>query len=107
VKGPAKEVEVERAIMAVGSVRASVDAVGNLKADLLERRVLQPLGNCIRTRLVSDELDGSGDRLRGRPHAARWRTGLPPYGKLWEEASEEERQRYMEERKKRMASRND
>jgi hypothetical protein len=41
--------------------------------------------------------------------AARQRVenGLPPYGKLWKEAFEEERQRYMEESSRRVASYND
>jgi hypothetical protein len=38
---------------------------------------------------------------------SRVEDGLPHYGKLWEEPSEEERRRYMEERKKRVASYND
>jgi hypothetical protein len=33
--------------------------------------------------------------------------GLPPFGKLWDEPSEEERRRYMEESRKRIASYND
>ena len=49
--------------------------------------------------------------LHGLPDlgAARQRVedGLPPYGKLWEEASEEERRRYKEEARKRVASYND
>jgi hypothetical protein len=41
--------------------------------------------------------------------AARQRVenGLRPYGKLWEKASEEERLRYMEESRRRVASYND
>jgi hypothetical protein len=48
--------------------------------------------------LVFNVLDAARQRIEH---------GLPPYGRLWDEPSEEERRHYMEALKKRVASYND
>ena len=55
---PAKEVQVERSVVAVGCVCPPVDAVRAFQADFLERGMLEPLGSHTGTRRSRPELSG-------------------------------------------------
>ena len=89
------------------SIYARSRTLAHSGGNALDRAVTH-VASCLLARLAQLVIrtDVAGRCAYHSKEAARSRVeaGLPPYGKLWEEASEEERRRYMEESRRRVAS---